>query len=533
MLLNYVRSLYGKDELQRFAEFLVELESEAESDPKAQELLKKYSILDDVEIPENITEIIRYGFVYDFCYAKEENVTEFPQLPDNVVELHDNKIKINYDLLTTYIIKRYCVVTFKKIIFIYRNGVFRENEGEIEKLIERILIHKGIADKKKIRDTVNEIIARIQWRTFFTEFPFNKLSKDFIPLKNGVLWRKIYYLLPFSPAFGFTYRLPVKYDPNAKCPKIEKFINEIVDPKNVPILYEIPATCLLQSPEYHVAYMLVGSGSNGKSTYLKLLERFLGKENVANVSLQDLCSDKFKVAQLVGKLANIYADLPKKPIKYTGMFKVLTGGDRITAERKYKDPFEFVNTARLIFAANELPEVSDQTIAFWRRWIVIEFPNTFPPNPDLINELTTEEELSGFLNKVLEALTRIEVKGITKTDVVEKIMEFWKKRSNSVYAFVVDCLERDADYYETKDDVYNAYVEYCEENDFPPLSKNVFAQELQKHIQVRTERKKIGGSRVYVWKGVRLKCRPEEEESEEGSLSDYTEYVVDIDGYGS
>lgn len=496
-VLDYVVSLY-KPDADEFEKFLLYLEDDAKKDEAAKEALEKYKILNDPILPEEVKQIVYYGFVHRFNYADPANV---PQ----VVEKGEKRPKIDYHLLTSYIIKKFCVVTFKKIIYTYLGGMFKEDEGLISKEIERILILQGVADKRKIRDTVNEVLARIQWRTFFTEFPFNQFGRQFIPVKNGVIYRgNSYILLPHSPAFGYTYRLPVKYNPEAKCPKIEKFISEVVEEENQKVLYEIPASCLLQSSEYHISYMLVGSGRNGKSTYLKLLQALLGYENISNVGLQEICEDKFKTAQLVGKLANIYADIPKKAINYTGKFKMLTGGDRITAERKYKDPFEFVNTARLIFSANEMPSVNDRTYAFWSRWVLIKFPYKFPPNPNLIDELTTEEELSGFLNKVLQALSEIEIRGLTKTKLVEDTLEEWMRRSDPVYAFAKDCLVEDKSSFVIKDDVYQAYRKYCEENELKILDKNVFGRVLPKHIQTKGKKETIEGKRVYVWDSIRL-----------------------------
>ena len=67
-------------------------------------------------------------------------------------------------------------------------------------------------------------------------------------------------------------------------------------------------------------------------------EILLGSENVSNIPWQNL-ADRFNKAELFGKLANIFADLPSKSIDDNGMFKALTGEDFITAERKNKDPF--------------------------------------------------------------------------------------------------------------------------------------------------------------------------------------------------
>ncbi|MHC1624723.1 MAG: DNA primase family protein [Methermicoccaceae archaeon] len=510
---KYITELFEVDK-QEYLQHILDLElceEEEELSQEDKELLERHRISEDPMLPEWMREAVLIGCVYDWR-ERQWGIGNVPK----VVEEGESRLKIKYDLLTEWVLKRFCVVTFNQILFIYSHQMYVENKGEIEKEITNILKKNGISDERQIRGIVNEVVTRVMYLSSQREYPFNKLGAEFIPLKNGILWRgKEYRLLPHSPCFLYTYRLPVKFDPNAECPKIDKFLSEIVEPDNVDILYEIPASCLLQSSEYHEAYMLVGGGGNGKSTFLKLVEALLGKENVSSVSLQELCESRFKVAALVGKLANIYADIPRKPVKYFEKFKMITGGDGVTVERKYKDPFKFRNTARLIFAANELPTVTEDTYAFWRRWILIEFPNTFPPNPNLIKELTTDEELSGFLNKVLAALTKIEIQGrLSKSGTVEKLMETWKKMSNPVYAFVLERCEADPNAWETKDDVYADYVDFCKENDLRVLSKNVFAQELGKHIRVAATKKKVGGTRVWVWVGLKLKPKKEEDEEE-------------------
>lgn len=520
LLLRHIKQIYNKyeDEFNEFKNEIIQSD-----DPVAREIALEYQLLENEELADDIKETLYWGFVYRYATSQLG--------APSVVEYTGKKTYINYDRLTTYLIENFCIVSYSKIIYVYNpvRGVFEENKGEIEKEIEKILIRNGIADRRKIRDTCNEILARIQWRTFVRDFPFNELAPKLVPVKNGVIYRTNgrRFLLPHLPTFGFTYCLPVEYNPTAQCPKIDKFISEIVPEENKKILFEIPALALLQNPRLIYAYMLVGSGSNGKSTYLSLLERFLGRENISSLSLQDLCEDKFRLAQLVGKLANIHADLPKNPVRYTGIFKMLTGGDVLTAERKYKDPFEFVNKAILIFSANELPKINDNTYAFWRRWIIIEFPNKFERNPKLIDELTTDEELSGFLNKVLDVLTEIEERGdVTKTDTVEKIKEEWLKKSNPVYAFVQECIEVKPGAYETKDDVYQAFVEFCNENDLEALPKNKFAQELQRLIPVlKQSRKRIGRERVMVWENIRLK--KQELDSEGDSEDDYEDWSLD------
>jgi len=457
------------------------------------------------EVPDEVLEHAVWGLYYEWRWAR----AAVPPL----VEVENGKARVKYDRAEDWVRRRFCIVSYRGVsLWIYEDGAFRENIREIVEAVKQGL-RPWITEESKVRGIVDEILWRLE-APAYRDFPFNALGTQFVPVENGVLWRRgdgNIVLLPHSPSFGYTYRLPVRYDPNARCPRIDRFVSEVVSEESRRILYEIAASCLLPATRYHAAYMLVGSGSNGKSTYLELLQRFLGKKNVANVSLQELVSNRFKPAQLVGKLANIYADIPKRPLHDTGMFKMLTGGDRITVEKKFKDPFEFENTARLIFSANELPEVNDQTYAFWRRWIVVQFPNVFPPNPKLIEELTTPEELSGFLNRVLEVLDEIEERGdLTRTGEVEKMMEEWMRRSNSVYAFVRDCVEFSSTSFVPKDEVYAAYVEYCEEHDYRTLPKNAFAAELMRQVRgIGTGRRKVGGRRVYTWEGIRLKRKHE------------------------
>jgi hypothetical protein len=152
------------------------------------------------------------------------------------------------------------------------------------------------------------------------------------------------------------------------------------------LLFEVVGYCLIPDYPLNTAFMFCGDGANGKSTYLRLLKVILGEHNVTGHSLQELCTYRFAAAELYHKLANIYPDLPPKGIPDMGMFKALTGEDWISAPRKFKDALYMKNYAKLIFSANETPDVNDQSYANWRRWVVIEFPNRFPNNPRFFEE---------------------------------------------------------------------------------------------------------------------------------------------------
>ena len=526
MLLKHFERILEK-EIDEFYCFIDECEIEENRGNEVNnDLYLKYkSIHTDITLPEWIERAGIIGLTWEHCNRVGWYV-------DDLVNQESKRARVNYNAFEEYLIKRFLPISIgfpKPTIYIWDGRQFVENKGRMEKAIKEVL--NPYFSEKQIRNHTGEIMYRVQLATLFTDPPFNKYY-EFIPVKNGTLMiEPEYKLLPHSPAFGFTYCLNAKYDPNAKCPEIDQFISQIVDGDDRKALYEIPALCLM-SEWYQYAYMLYGTGSNGKSTYLSLIKAFLNPKNVAAMTFQELCSNRFAVAELYGKLANICADIPADPVSYTGIFKMLTGGDLIKAEKKYKDPFYFVNRAKLIFSCNEFPETKDMTDAFWRRWILIEFPHKFSRKDDeLIKKLTTEEELSGFLNRVLEALTRIKIKGVTITKTMEDIKKEWETRANPVAGFARHCVVYDPKSEVPKDEMYNAYRSFCEMKNLKVVSKTKFAIDLMKYVRTNSSKKRVGNKVIRVWTCVRLRCPEcgmcgEEESSSENieSLDQYNDY---------
>jgi putative DNA primase/helicase len=250
--------------------------------------------------------------------------------------------------------------------------------------------------------------------------------------------------------------------------------------------------------------MFLGTGKNGKSTCIDLLKTFLGEKNVSNKELQELSFDRFATSKLYGKLLNAAADINDAALHQTGKFKALTGNDTIDAQKKFQDSFNFKNYAKLLYSANTLPKTSDDSYAFYRRWILINFPYTFEGkncDPHLLKKLTKPEELSGMLNYALEGLKRLlENNGFSYSKTVEQTREQYKTLSDPVYSFVQKFISIDTTSYLLKDEVYAKYLNWCKEKDLPVTPKNMFSQDLNKHVpNMRSGRKRINGrqERVY------------------------------------
>lgn len=389
-------------------------------------------------------------------------------------------------------------------IWVYKNGVFSPDGEEVIRAETRALLGNEATEHR-----INEVVAHIRETTFADPERFNP-SLELINFENGILNLKTGQLDHHTPDVIFTNKLPVKYDPNAKCPKILKFLAEVLHAEDVPVIQEFVGYCLYRRYCFAKALMALGGGSNGKSTLLRLVEILFGRENVATPPLQKLLYNRFAAAELFGKLTNIHADLPPTPLAQTGVFKTLTGGDTIYAERKHQNPFNFVNYAKLIYSANELPQTADLTEAFWRRWIIIEFPNTFPEgdpktDPHILKKLTAPEELSGFLNWALEGLKRLLENGkFTPTKTRTQIEEEWIIRTDSLRAFVRKCVARDPACFVTKEDFYNAYQGFCADNDAPVVDKSLVGRRLPTLIHVVGFTPKIGGKQSRAWKDIHL-----------------------------
>jgi len=488
-------------------------EKEAEESLKKQISEEHFKIWK--EMKKELQELKSIGRDLETCFV--EALGEISELYQKADEYGDFSIELFARTIMKY--KEFKTIIENEELLWYddQKGVYRENGERIVKKLCELLWTKGlvlkylkpIKLKKLTTHFVNEVINTIKRRTYVSNSEFDK-DPFIINVKNGLLDIRTKELQPHSPNYLSRIQINAEYNPNAKCEKIDKFISEIVPEEYRKLLYQIPAYCLFPDYKYEKAFMLVGSGENGKSTYLNLLRIFLGEENVSQVSLQNLVYNRFAPARLIGKLANIFADIPSTEINSTGIFKMLTGEDTIDVEKKFKDAFAFKNRAKLIFSANELPPVNDRTWAFWRRWILIEFPYKFdgkerPKDPDILKKLTEKEELSGFLNKIIEEYVNLLQNGF---DIEQtELGDIWMRKSNSVYAFVKDCLERDGNSSIPKEELYKNYVEYCEEMNILPVNKNKFGTLLPREVPVMTVRITYEGKRVWAWKGIKLKPR--------------------------
>lgn len=383
-------------------------------------------------------------------------------------------------------------------IYVYDNGVYLPGGSS-----QIMSAAQAKLQEYSRRSHIKEVTFFIENETLVSRDSLNT-DKNIINLKNGLYNINNEEFMPHDPAFLSTMQIPVVYNPNAKCPAIDKFFSEIVSEEEEQVLREVFAYSLTSDRSIEEATMLLGTGANGKSVALNLLQEFIGLGNCSGESLQQLEDDKYSSAKLCGKLLNVCPDIPNTRIYDNSVFKQLTGNERkLRGEEKYKSAFYFKNTAHLVFSANELPEVPNANEAYFRRWNIIEFPNQFKgKNADrnLIDKLTTPEELSGLLNSSLKILKDLLERGeFSHSKTAEETERYYLIRSNNVAAFAKECVKFSMENTE-RPLMYAAYTEWCSQNDVFPLSFSKFERKL-KELGYHKWRK--GSSdRKYVWEAV-------------------------------
>jgi putative DNA primase/helicase len=378
-------------------------------------------------------------------------------------------------------------------LYVFRNGAYRPGgNADLEK---RIAHHLGDDWRKQRAAEVIGYLGAVAER-LWPEPP-----RDRVNCLNGIVGLDG-RLEAHSPTFLSPIQINAAFDPAAECPAIDKFLGEVLAPDLGELIYELVGYLVVPDQSLQMAMMFLGEGANGKSTLLNLITDLLGRRNVSSVALHRLDEDRFSVAELEGKLANVFADLDARALNASSMFKSITGGDAVTGERKYANAFQFTPYARLLFSANEPPPTPDSSDAFYRRWAIVPFERRFDPGKadrQLGRRLSTPQELSGLLNHGLCRLEGLRERGaFIATDTGAKAKERFRVDSDSVAGFIEDACERGADCRVAKARLYSAYKEWCIDSSRKPRGKQKFNRQVEASVSEVT----VNGIRY--WDGITL-----------------------------
>lgn len=457
--------------------------------------------------PHDEKEVERWvddGFLQFKKNKERPNNPYFPEKQNDPTKPGQKKSHTEYadQILTEYY---FATLEETKEILVYRDGCYRQG-GEIivEKKCQEVIPNCD-------RTTVNEVLATIQRQTYKDRSLFDAES-DWLNCANVWINFKTGEQRAHSPFILSRIQFPITYDPQKKANVFTKFLEECIsDEKDRYTLLEQFASCFVKSAKFGKAYMYVGQGANGKSTFLSVVQECLGIENVSHISIHSFEDNRFAKAELDSKMANIYADISNEELNSASEFKALVTGDPVLAEKKNKNPFTLRNFAKMFFSANQIPIVYDESDGFFRRFMITEWNKKFTDttaNINLKEALITEDEKSGILNLLLDYAQALEERGYFKyAQSVEALKAKWKEKSNSVQAFLDSQIVYDENLVISKSRFREAYKNFCIDNKMYPVDEIKFSKYIKANSALIDDPKphRINGKSVRVWVGGTLR----------------------------
>lgn len=334
-------------------------------------------------------------------------------------------------------------------------------------------------------------------------------------MENGLYNMRTGEFTQHTPDYYSLNQKPFPYNPKARPKRFIKFLKEVLYSEDLLTAIDIIALTFLRYNPHELYIILIGVGANGKSVYTGLITNLHGLKNVSNIPLKSLLNNRFALARLENKDVNIDTELSSATINDMSILKRLTGKQPIMIEKKGIDPYDAYLHAKQIFNANHMPINSDNSDARYRRETPLTFPNQFEgikDDPDLLNKLSTKEELSGIFNIIAHVLKNRIIK-TQRVHINEKTINERREKAELIHdplnsfikkGIAKDSVDSDS---ETKDDFHLAYTRLCKFHKLPIQQKETLGSILKKKPYEWKDGKKTISkeNRKTVWKGIRLK----------------------------
>jgi putative DNA primase/helicase len=404
--------------------------------------------------------------------------------------------------------------TRKGLFYIYADGVYKPVSSlEVDKrLIDFNPSGHGVVIPRKISEAKRmEILANVKKLRFFYSDAFN--PSGVLNVKNGLFYVEDRSLNPHTMDILTTNQLPYDYDPDAKCDTFLYALDHAVggDKDKIEIIQEFAGYCLTKDTDIEKGLFLVGAAASGKSTVLEGIEAMLGKHNISNLTMEQLCQPRF-AGVFVDKLANIDNEVPHDTTRYDEAIKKIISGQGVTVDIKFLQTYTIKPCCKLIFAANDMPRISDSSEGLFRRIILIDFNNVIPPDKrDRKIKERVRTEGAGILNWALIGLNRLlKNERFTESKSVDDNVEELRMLNNAVYYFImenydINALESDVVPMQT---LYEEYIRFCNHTgSYAKFKNRSFYKEIKKIFVGKIAEKvvNLSGGTVRVFTRIRRK----------------------------
>lgn len=390
----------------------------------------------------------------------------------------------------------------------YRAGVYVRDENVITKRTAKAL---GRGWSRTVNGQVEAHMLNLDLpEVGLPELPRGYL--DYIVLENGIYWWRTGQLDEHSPGLGAMTKLPITYDPLAVPHEFLAWLRVVIagDPEMERHALEMLGYLLMTGNPLQKIFMLYGEGGNGKGTLMRIIRMMLGGSNYSSMSMHQLVDDRFASSGLYGKIANVSGDLSSRFLADPQILKEITGGDSISASRKFGHSFEFVPYAVPLFASNEYFRTSDNSVGWRRRWEVIEFNVPVQAMADRgeiphLDEQILFDEIPAIFNVAMDALRDLMARGrfspptaareaTTRLHDAADPLMLWLEDDDHVY--------RGTDQEAPCADVYRKYAGWCRRNGYSALASGPFGVRLRQLEITRNRHRDATGGRPWYYHGI-------------------------------
>lgn len=395
-----------------------------------------------------------------------------------------------FDVFAHYLKNNNHVVKINGQLHIYHEGVYINGYKELETAMIELIPNLKKTQRREVIDYMELIVD-------------NVVTADarYIAFTNGIYDIVKDEIQPFSASIVVTNKIPWDYNPEAYNELTDTTLNKLScnDPAIRALLEECIGYCFYRRNEMGKAFILTGDKSNGKSTFLDVVKAILGEKNISALDLKEL-GDRFTTSMMFGKLANIGDDIGDDFLQgsQVSIFKKVVTGNRIKAERKGQDPFEFNPFIKLLFSANSIPRMKDKTGAVLRRLVIIPFNARFTRSdpdyqPFIKYKLIEQGSIEYLITLGVKGLKRVLTnQDFTASELVEKSIQEYEEENNPITAFIKD-QGLDMIKNEPTADVYKRYQLFCADNSMQPMSHIGFSRQIVKRLGYQVIQRKING----------------------------------------
>ncbi|MEH7483334.1 phage/plasmid primase, P4 family [Neobacillus drentensis] len=314
-----------------------------------------------------------------------------------------------------------------------------------------------------------------------------------------------------------THYIDVPFNPDAKCPTWEKFLDDIFMGNKGMIEYIQRAIgyALTGSNKEEAMFIFYGpKGRNWKSTLVKVVLRLLNNYAATTDPSTFMKSSKtarHTLAELVGVRFLSTSEVERGEELAVQLIKQITGRDPVEAERKYENPFTYLPTYKIFMLTNNKPGIYERRKAIWERIHLIPFNRYFEDHErDKDLDAKLEAEMEGILRWVLEGCMEWQRQGLNPPPEVRDAVKQYEKEQDIIGQYIQESCSVDAaneECWEAPDRLYQNYKLWCAAGGYIPLNSNNFGLEIKERFPFKSKRVNFKGrnqpKKVYI--GIRLK----------------------------